>query len=236
MKIVMAPAGHTYLDQKYLAGARGNVPPGLGQSWACPYGCDLTSAFDWDPGALVTGVTDRSVIGVEGAVWTETLVNLSTVDYMTFPRLLALAEVAWSPPARRTLGSLAERSFLRRTAVQGDRLMAAGVNFYPSTVVPWRVQAIGSGLTAGARLAGTVATVAAPGYSPGMVTASIAWGDGTASPGRVTGRAPAQTSVNSLFAVIGQHHFARPGLYHGTVTIRAAGQAPVKVSFTVRSR
>ena len=39
------------------------------------------------------------------AVWTETLVDLSTVDYLAFPRLIALAEVAWSPSAKRAAGS-----------------------------------------------------------------------------------------------------------------------------------
>ena len=43
------------------AGAR----PDLG----LPGGCDLNRAYDWDPGRLIGGVTDRNVIGVEGAVW-----------------------------------------------------------------------------------------------------------------------------------------------------------------------
>ena len=111
MQVVMAPANHAYLDQKYVAGARGNAPPGLGQTWACPVGCDLNQAYDWDPGRLVAGVTDRNVIGVEGAVWSETLVDLASVDYMTFPRLMALAEVGWSAahqafPAQRCLRQL----------------------------------------------------------------------------------------------------------------------------------
>jgi hexosaminidase len=237
MKLVMAPADHAYLDQKYVAGSHGDVPPGLGQTWACPGGCDLDKAYNWNPGTLVTGVTDRSIIGVEGAVWTETLANLGTADYMAFPRLLALAEVAWSPSARRSLGSPAYRSFLRRIAVQGSRLMAARVNFYPSAEVRWQAAVTGSALTADShgRLTGTVATVAAPGFSPGAVTATIAWGDGTTSRGRATGRPPGTASVNSLFAVTGQHSFAHQGLYHGTVTVRVRGRAPVTVRFTVRS-
>ena len=38
MKIVMAPANHAYLDQKYTRG----VPPTLGLTWACgSNGCDV---------------------------------------------------------------------------------------------------------------------------------------------------------------------------------------------------
>jgi hexosaminidase len=236
MQVVMAPANHAYLDQKYVAGARGNAPPGLGQTWACPVGCDLNQAYDWDPGRLVAGVTDRNVIGVEGAVWSETLVDLASVDYMTFPRLMALAEVGWSPSARRAVHSAAHASFLRRVAAQGARLMAAGVNFYPSTEVAWRLAAVGAALTAGrhGRLAGPVATVAAPGLAPGAISATIHWGDGTATRSGVTGRPPSGTMLNSMYTVHGQHKYARPGLYHGTVTVRAPHNSPVTVPFTVR--
>jgi hexosaminidase len=236
MKIVMAPADHAYLDQKYVGGGRGNVPPGLGQTWACPAGCDLASAYDWNPGATVSGVTDRSIIGVEGAVWSETLVNLSAVDYMTFPRLIALAEVAWSPAARRAPGSAAYQQFMRRMAAQGGRLMAAGVNFYPSGQVRWRLQAVGSGLTASrhGRVAGTVATVAAPGLAPGAVSASIRWGDGHTARSRVTGTPPSGQGRGSLYTVNAQHAYPRPGLYRGAVTVRAPRKSPVTVAITVR--
>ena len=238
MKIVMAPANHSYLDQKYRAGSRGDAPPGLGQTWACPVGCDLKTAYNWNPGSFVTGVTDRNVIGVEGAVWTETLVDLSTVDYMAFPRLLALAEVGWSPSAHRASGSAADRSFLSRIARQGGRLMAAGVNFYPSTQVRWQVQATGSMLTAGTggRVSGTVATVAAPGFAPGQISATVSWGDGHTSRTGVSGRAPTGIRLNSLYTVHGKHHYAQAGVYHGHVTIRAPHRSPVTVPFTVTAR
>ena len=237
MKIVMAPANHAYLDQKYLAGPRGDAPPGLGQTWACPRGCDIKRAYNWNPGSFVKGVTDRNVIGVEGAVWTETLIDLSTVDYMAFPRLLALAELGWSPSARRAPGSAADHSFLARMAGQGGRLMAAGVNFYPSTQVRWRVQATGSVLTgAHGRVAGPVATIAAPGFAPGSVRATVSWGDGHTSRPGVAGRAPTGIRLNSLYTVHGEHHYAHPGVYHGHVTVRVRHRSPVTVPFTVTVR
>jgi len=51
----MAPADHAYLDQKYIVGATSSVPPSLGMNWACPTGCDVSSAYNWDPGSFVTG-------------------------------------------------------------------------------------------------------------------------------------------------------------------------------------
>jgi hexosaminidase len=243
MKIVMAPANHTYLDQKYVVSARSSVPPSLGMNWSCPKGCDVASAYDWNPGAFVTGVTDRSVIGVEGAMWGETISTMTNADYMVFPRLIALAEIAWSPGAHRTAASPAYHDFLRRLAAQGTRLQVAGVNFYPSTEVPWQLAAIGTRVTAGAhgQVSGPVAALSAPGFPTSTLTmcdsslgigCTIKWGDGTTSPCDVTGTNATGTAVNGLYTIFGKHTYPHPGTYHGTVVISAGNAGPVRAGFT----
>jgi hexosaminidase len=245
MKIVMAPANHTYLDQKYIVTPQSSVPPSLGMNWACPQGCDVDSAYNWDPGTFVSGVTDSNVIGVEGDMWGETVANLSSVDYMVFPRLLALAEVAWSPSVQRTATSPAYRDFLQRLAVQGARLQAARVNFYPSTEVPWSLDITAAAVTASAhgRVDGPVATLSAPGFPTSTLSmcdsslgigCTIDWGDGSTTTGDVTGTNATGTQVNSLYVIFGQHTYSRPGTYHGVVTASAGNAAPVSASFTVR--
>ena len=236
MQVVMAPADHAYLDQKYVSGSAGNVPPALGQNWACPGGCDVDQFYNWDPGSYVTGVTGRSVIGVEGAMWSETVTSLSQVDYMVFPRLPALAEVAWSPAADRTsVSSPAYLDFLGRLAAQGGRYLAAGQNFYPSAEVPWRLDLAAGGAAAGpGGFSGTVATLAAPGRAAGAVSATVSWGDGTSSPGALSGPPATADSVNGLYSVAGSHRYARPGVYSASVTVSASGTAAVTAGFTVR--
>ena len=231
MKIVMAPASHAYLDQRY----KRNVPSTLGQTWACTKGCDVDQFYDWDPGSYVTGVTDTSVIGVEGAMWGETVTDLSDVDYMVFPRLPALAEIGWSPKVTRTSGSLAYQDFIGRLAAQGARLMAAGVNFYPSAEVPWGLSLAAPDSTASSQdqVSGTVATLAAPGFSASAVTATVSWGDGTSSAGTVTGTASTAITVNSLYAIGGAHTYAAPGVYQAMATVSARGAASVTAHFTV---
>ncbi len=245
MKVVMAPANHTYLDQKYIVTPQSSVPPSLGMNWACPQGCDVDSAYNWDPGTFVSGVTDSNVIGVEGDMWGETVANLSSVDYMVFPRLLALAEVAWSPSVQRTATSPAYRDFLQRLAVQGARLQAARVNFYPSTEVPWSLDIIAATVTASAhgRVDGPVATLSAPGFPTSTLSmcdsslgigCTVDWGDGSTTTGDVTGTNATGTQVNSLYVIFGQHTYSRPGTYHGVVTASAGDAAPVSADFTVR--
>ena len=243
MKIVMAPANHTYLDQKYVVTARSSVPPSLGMNWACPRGCDVSSAYNWNPGGLVTGVTDRNVIGVEGDMWGETVANMNNVDYMVFPRLLALADIAWSPSAHRTAASPAYRDFLVRLGAQGARFQAAGLNFYPSAQVPWPLAIIGTRVTASAhgRVAGPVATLSAPGFPTSTLSmcdsslgigCTIKWGDGSTTTGDVTGANATGTRVNSLYTISGRHVYAHPGTYHGVVIASAGNARTVRAPFT----
>ena len=131
MKVVMAPADRTYLDQTLP-----NDDSGLGLDWACP-ACDLDKAYDWDPGSF-PGVPDSSVLGVEGAMWSETLRSLGDVEYLLLPRLLAVAEVAWSPAADRSgPSSAAFADFTRRVAAQQPRFDAQHLRYYRSAEVPW---------------------------------------------------------------------------------------------------
>jgi hexosaminidase len=232
MKVVMAPASHAYFDQRY----KSKVPPTLGMTWACKRGCDVDQFYNWDPGSYVTGVTDANVIGVEGTIFGETTVTMSDVNYMVFPRLQALAELGWSPKAVRTsVTSPAYTDFISRLAAQGTRLMAAGINFYPSTEVPWGLSLAAPNITASGQdqVSGAVATLAAPGRATGTITATINWGDGTNGAGTVTGTAATSTTVNSLYSVAGSHTYATPGVYQATVTVSSSGTASVTAHFTV---
>ncbi|GAA5189783.1 family 20 glycosylhydrolase [Rugosimonospora acidiphila] len=232
MKVVMSPANHAYLDQRYTR----NVPSPLGQTWACGQGCDVDQFYNWDPGSYVTGVTDDNVIGVEGALWSETLVTLDDVDYMAFPRLPALAELGWSPKVERTATSPAYQDFLGRLAAQGPRLMAAGVNFYPSPEVPWHLDltAAGAHLDRNGTVGGALATLSAPGMATSAVTATIDWGDGSTSTGVVTGTAATTTAVNGLYSIGANHTYARPGIYQATVTVAGPNATTATVGVTLR--
>ena len=231
MKIVMAPANHAYLDQKYVAGAAGNVPPTLGLSWACNSGCDVDQFYNWDPGSYVNGVTDQNVIGVEGAMWGETVVNLSNIDYMVFPRLIALAEVGWTPQAERSTGY---QDFLSRLAAQGARLTLQGTNFYPTPKVPWRLDiAAAQPNISGTQVSGAVASLAAPGFPANAITTTIDWGDGTSTSGAVTGTAATPLTVNGLYTVSGTHAYRQPGTFHLTITASASGTPTVVAETTL---
>jgi hexosaminidase len=124
-KVIMSPADRTYLDMKYAADSP------LGLDWAGLV--DVDRAYDWDPADRLPGVREEALLGVEAALWSETLRSLADVQTMTFPRLPAIAEVGWTPRDRRDLAS-----FCRRLGAFGSRWAAQGIAFHRSRLVDWR--------------------------------------------------------------------------------------------------
>jgi hexosaminidase len=121
---VLSPASKAFLSMKY------DEHTELGMSWAGYV--EVRDAYEWEPTAVLKGVGENHVLGVEAGVWTETLDTLDEVEFMTFPRLAGIAEVAWSPATTRSW-----ESFRRRLAGHGSRWSAMGVNYYRSPQVPW---------------------------------------------------------------------------------------------------
>jgi N-acetyl-beta-hexosaminidase len=123
-KILLSPANKAYLDMKYT-----NSTP-LGQTWAGLI--EVQTAYDWDPGAYLSGVPASAILGVEAPLWTETITKLADIEFMAFPRLPALAELAWSPQSARNWDT-----FKVRLGAQGPRWTVQGINYYSSPQVPW---------------------------------------------------------------------------------------------------
>jgi hexosaminidase len=65
-------------------------------------------AFDPVPETF-TAEQGAHVLGGQGNVWTEYIATARHLDYMVFPRLLALAEVLWTPRERRSWDGFSQR-------------------------------------------------------------------------------------------------------------------------------
>ncbi len=234
MKLVMSPANHAYLDMKYQAGSAGPpIPPTLGLSWACSRGCDIDQFYNWEPEGYVTGITDSSIIGVEAPMWGETVLNLDNVDYMVFPRVMAISEIGWSP--KRASLPTAYADFQSRAAAQGVRLTVADTNFYPTPKVPWSLDLRAARVQAGSggQFSGSLAYLSAPGRASGAITTTIDWGDGTTSSGTLSGEAATTISVNGLYTLGGDHTYSASGKYTVTITASANGTSPVTTTLNV---
>ena len=128
--VVMCPEQYVYLDHRQAPGDDEPVPIGFVRT--------LEDVYRFEPvPAELTAEEARHVLGTQANVWTEVMEDAARVDYQAFPRLAALAEVAWS-----RLPAPAERDFAdfeHRMAVHYRRLDALGVGYRPpSGPRPWQ--------------------------------------------------------------------------------------------------
>jgi hexosaminidase len=123
-KVIMSPANRAYLDMKYDRSTR------LGLNWAGTI--EVRTAYDWDPANHVAGVGEASILGVEAPLWSETIKTSAEIEYLAFPRLPAVMELAWSPRATHDW-----ESFRQRLGAQGPRWRVMGLNYYRSPQVSW---------------------------------------------------------------------------------------------------
>jgi hexosaminidase len=129
--VVMCPEQHVYLDWRQAGGPGEPVPIAHVRT--------LEDVYRFEP--VPDGLTPEQaahVIGTQANAWTEVMDSARVVDYMTFPRLCAFAEVAWRP-----LPPPAERDFAgfeaRMVAAHYGRLDALGVEYRPPAGPhPWQ--------------------------------------------------------------------------------------------------
>lgn len=122
-KIILSPANKAYLDMKY-----DNSSP-LGLDWAGLI--SVKDSYDWEPGSYMNELEESDILGIEAPLWTETILTMKDIEYMAFPRIIGLAELAWSP-----IGQSWEE-YRQRLASHGKRMEAMGINFYKSPDVNW---------------------------------------------------------------------------------------------------
>ncbi|OIJ87837.1 beta-N-acetylhexosaminidase [Streptomyces colonosanans] len=125
--VVMCPEQQVYLNFREDGGPDEPVPIG--------YVRTLEDVYRFEPvPPQLTGDLARHVLGTQANVWTEVMEDQARVDYQTFPRLAAFAEVAWSALPAPTDRDFA--GFERRMAAHYRRLDALGVAYRPPTG-PW---------------------------------------------------------------------------------------------------
>ncbi len=91
---ILTPGLPFYFDNRQSAAA--DEPPGRGLI------ITLKNVYDFDPTptALDAGAKAH-ILGLQANVWTEHIRLDNRVEHMAFPRAVALAEMAWSPPEKR---------------------------------------------------------------------------------------------------------------------------------------
>ena len=118
--VVMSPGSHCYLD--HYQGDPTHEPLAIGGFTT------VQKTYGYEP--VPDGLTPeeaKHILGAQGNVWTEYILSPEQVEYMAVPRMLALAEVGWSPKEKRDEGS-----FIRRLEEEFAALDALHVNYSKS--------------------------------------------------------------------------------------------------------
>ncbi|GAB3888378.1 glycoside hydrolase family 20 protein [Spirosoma agri] len=100
--VIMTPGATCYLD--HYQGNPATEPLAIGGYLPL----DQVYAYEPTPAEL-SPAEQNYILGVQGNVWTEYMPTSDHVEYMVFPRALALAEIAWIPKGPRNFEDFAQR-------------------------------------------------------------------------------------------------------------------------------
>lgn len=103
--VILAPGEYAYLDYPQL---KGDLPEF--NNWGMPV-TTLQKVYEFDPGYGLPLDQQQHIEGVMGTLWGEAMKDIHRVNYMTYPRALALAEAGWSQMSCRSWDSFKQRLF-----------------------------------------------------------------------------------------------------------------------------
>jgi len=114
--VIMTPGSHCYLDHSQSRNEDSVTIGGY---------LPLEKVYAYEPiPAVLNASQAKYILGAQGNVWTEYMANPEKVEYMIFPRMIALSEVLWSQKEKRNWND-----FEKRLPGIFERLKQAKINF-----------------------------------------------------------------------------------------------------------
>jgi hexosaminidase len=117
-EVVMSPGKPCYFDH-YQAKDKTREPLAIGGF------NPVDSVYRYEPVPKALKEDEQKyILGAQGNVWTEYILNEKQVEYMAVPRMCALAEVLWGPKEKRNLND-----FKKRLKENSKKLDQQNVNY-----------------------------------------------------------------------------------------------------------
>lgn len=116
---VMTPGSHCYFD--HYQSAYPTEPLAFGGYTT------VEKVYSYEPvPKILPKEKHEYILGTQGNVWTEYIPDFSQVQYMIFPRMLALAEVGWTQPGNKNWTTFKEKlpihfSWMEREGIRYSR-------------------------------------------------------------------------------------------------------------------
>ncbi|GAB3314139.1 hypothetical protein GCM10027299_01940 [Larkinella ripae] len=121
---IMTPTTFFYLDYYQADPKTVSQPVSIGGLLPL----EKTYAYEPMPDSL-SAEQQKHIIGVQANLWTEYIKTPEHMEYMLFPRAIAMAEIGWSPKEHKNFDA-----FKRRLDVHKKRLDALGVNYFGAPI------------------------------------------------------------------------------------------------------
>lgn len=116
--VIMSPTTYAYLD--YYQSEPEGQPLAIGGY------LPLEKVYSFDPRFdELTPEENKHILGLQGNVWTEYIATPEYLEYMAFPRALAIAETGWTPSSKKDF-----EEFLVRLEIQEKRYDALDINYF----------------------------------------------------------------------------------------------------------
>ena len=107
--IVMATTSHTYFDYYQLAPPAAELAKGK-EYEAIGGFLPLEKVYSYNPAFVAeTPAQEKQILGTQAQLWSEYIQDFKKEEYMAFPRIAALAEVAWTPQAAKNYDDFSSR-------------------------------------------------------------------------------------------------------------------------------
>ena len=118
--VILTPTSHAYFD--YYQADHSDEPLAIGGF------LPLKKVYSFNPIPPELNVTEaKHVLGAQGNVWTEYMKDEAQVEYMAYPRMLAISEVVWSGASSDMEKDFPD--FLHRLEFFTDRMDALDLNY-----------------------------------------------------------------------------------------------------------
>jgi hexosaminidase len=120
--VVMTPGTHCYFD--HYQGVEAEEPPAFPHNRFLP----LQQVYTFNPTPTELNAEEaKYILGGQANVWSEYMPNSQQVEYMLFPRALAMIECLWSKPENKNYAF-----FEQKVHGQYERMTRYGINFSKS--------------------------------------------------------------------------------------------------------
>jgi len=131
--VIMAPSGFTYLNF-YQNPRNKELKKGV---WFEAHGrfLPIQMVYSFNPLLPNTLTPDeqKHILGVQGNLWTEYVKTWDKAEYFIYPRISAIAEIAWTNPENKDIDH-----FMKRVEIMRKRYKILGLNGFSDPLPEWK--------------------------------------------------------------------------------------------------